>query len=74
MSAVENYRYPERLEVFFTAGAEYMHALRVNTPYCKAGEGRALFEGAEPQEGGGKKMRDPEGSPRFDFVSPLNKI
>jgi hypothetical protein len=37
MSAGENYHYPERLEVFFTAGAEYMHALRVNNPICKAG-------------------------------------
>lgn len=37
MSVGENYRYPVRLEVFITAGAEYMHALRVNTPICKAG-------------------------------------
>ena len=37
MSAGENYRYPERLEVFFTGSAGWGHALRVNTPICKAG-------------------------------------
>ena len=37
MSAGENYRYPERSGVFFTAGAERRHALKANTPYRKAG-------------------------------------
>jgi hypothetical protein len=35
MSAGENYRYPERLEVFFTGSAEYRHALRVNHTYLQ---------------------------------------
>ena len=39
MSAGENYRYPERLEVIFTESAERRHALRVIRPSCDAGEG-----------------------------------
>lgn len=36
MSAGENYPYPERLEVFFTASADWGHALRELSPICEA--------------------------------------